>query len=166
MKRYIHSDVQSNMAYISCMSKLGECDKPSFMVGVYEDGSHVGCPYLKIYNNAKYPKSTKVTRLSLVDGSRLIHKNIDGRDEWDIDNRTLKALDNFLQASSRKYAGYSNWQVLMYLWNYETSIISSAPDDMYDTDIEAFVDGYYDTEDNLNNPNYMPSTAEKPKFAK
>ena len=165
MKRYIKSNDASDRTYISCMSKLGDNEKPAFMVGVYEDGSHIGEPYLKIYNNPRYSKSTHVTRLSLLDGHRIIHDNFDGREEWNIDNKTLKALDAFLSKPSRKFAEYSNWQVLLYLWNYETSIIVSAPDDLYDTDIDAYIDGYYDTEENLQNPNYMPSFADKPLFS-
>lgn len=164
MKRLIRAT--TNQEYISCMSKLGENEKPAFMVGVYEDGSHIGEPYLKIYDNPRYSKSEYVTRLSLKDGHRIIHDNYDGRKEWNIDNKTLKALDTFLAKPSRRFIGYTNWQVLLYLWNYETSIIISAPDDLYDTDIDAFADGYYDTEDNLKNPNYMPSYAAQPSFLK
>lgn len=165
MKRYIHTEVKSTESYISCMSKLGDSDKPAFMVGVYEDGSHVGEPYLKIYNNPRYTKSTMVTRLSLIDGHRIIHKNYDGRQEWDIDNKTLKSLDIFLEKPSNQDTEYSNWQALLYLWNVETSIICGSTPKPYRSMLAAFVAGYYDTEENLSDPNYMPSYAEKPIFA-
>lgn len=164
MKRYIRkTDMKT---YISCMSKVGESEKPAFMVGVYEDGSHIGEPYLKIYDNPRYQKSEQVTRLSLLDGHRIIHENYDGRKEWDIDNKTLKALDTFLRKPSRKYANCTNWQLLLYLWNYETSIIGNSPEELYDTDIDAFLDGYYDVEENIKNPTYMKSTAKQPTFSK
>ena len=152
--------------YISCMSKVGTSEKPSFLVGVYEDGSHIGEPYLKIYNSSKYSSSTHVTRLSMRDGHRIIHKNVDGRLEWDIDKKTLKALEAFLEKKSRQFVGYTNWQAMIYLWNYEPSTITPAPEDVYDSDIEAFYDGYYDTEENSSNPNYMRSDSEIPSFAK
>ena len=160
MKIYLRDD------YISCMSKVGHSEKPAFMVGVYESGSHVGEPYLKIYDSARHSSAERVTRLSLRDGHRIIHANLDGKSEWNIDSKTLKALEAFLDKQSRNYAGYTNWQVLLFLWNYETSIIASAPDDLYDTDIEAFVSGYYDTEENINNPSYMPSYSVRPQFSK
>lgn len=157
----------SNYSGIFCMSKVGSNDKPPFIVGVYESGDHIGIPYLKIYNSQKYSTATKVTRLSLIDGSRIVHKNTDGCEEWDdITNKTLKSLNDFLKKPSRQYRGYSNWQVMIYLWNYEIGIIAPAPEDRFNTDIEAFFAGYYDTEMNLGNSNYMPSNSEQPDFAK
>lgn len=158
--------IKGSKSYISCMSKLGESEKPAFMVGVYEDGSHIGEPYLKIYDNPRYQKSERVTRLSLIDGHRIIHDNFDGRDEWNIDNKTLKALERFLSAASDTYENCTNWQVLMYLWNYETSILGGSVPKPYKTLIRAYLAGCYDTEQNLANPNYMPSTAVQPKFSK
>lgn len=165
MKKFITPPEE--VCYISCMSKVGGSEKPDFMVGVFEEGSHIEEPYLKIYDNHIYGKTKRVTRLSLLDGHRIVHKNFDGREEWkDINNRVLKGLDNFLEQPSRNYAGYTNWEVLIYLWNYETSIITPAPSDRYVTDIEAYFDGYYDTPENLRNPAYMVSTAKKPIFRK
>ena len=161
MYKYVRAD------YISCMSRVGNSEKPPFMVGVYESGAYIGEPYLKIYSHFDYPKAEYVTRLSMRDGHRIVHKNRDRKKEWkDIDNRTLKALEVFLDKPSRNIKGYTNWQVLMYLWNYETSIISNAPEDLYDTNIEAFIDGYYDTEENLKNPNYIASYSVRPGFQK
>lgn len=152
--------------YISCMSKVGTSERPSFLVGVYEDGSHIGEPYLKIYNSNKYSSATHVTRLSLRDGHRIIHKNVDGRLEWDIDNKTLKALEVFLSKKSRQFSDYINWQVMIFLWNYEISLITPSPEELYDSDIDAFFKGYYDTEKNLTNSNYMKSDSEIPSFTK
>lgn len=163
MVRFIKN---SDVSYIYCMSKVGTSEKPPFIVGVYESGDHIGIPYLKIYNSQKYSTATKVTRLSLRDGSRIVHKNTDGCIEWDdINNKTLKALDTFLQKRSRQFSEYTNWQVMIYLWNYETGFIKPSPENKYNTDIDAFFDGYYDTEENMNNPNYMSSDSKQPTFS-
>ena len=166
MVRYVKTvdNVESGHP-ISCMSKLGSSNRPAFMVGVYEDGSHVGEPYLKIYNNPIYSKSKEVTRLSLLDGHRIIHKNCDGRKEWNIDNSTLRALDSFLKQPSSLNSKYTNWQALLYLWNYETSIICDPTPAPYDSMLSAFVAGYFDTPENLNNSTYMKSDAKQPQFS-
>lgn len=166
MKIYIDDSRSEFGEYISCMAKVGSSQKPPFMFCVYEDGSHIGEPYLKIYDSSKYSSSKRVTRLSLIDGRRIIHRNLDGREEWNIDNGTLKALNDYLKKNSKQYPNYTNWQVLIYMWNYETSFIAEFDDDKYDSYIDAFFDGYYDTEDNLSNPNYMKSDSEQPDFRK
>ena len=152
-------------AHISYMAKIGQSDTPAFMVAVCENEDHIGEPHLKIYNNVTFLSATHVTRLSLRDGHRIICENHDCKQEWNIDNETLKALNRFLDEKSRNYKGYTNWQALMFQWNWESSIISGELDDKYDTYIEAFIDGCYDTETNLSNPNYVSSDSKRPDFA-
>ena len=48
-------------------------------------------------------------------------------------------------------------------WNNENDFLSSDTGS-YDNPVEAFVNGYYDTKDNLSNPSYVPSYTEMPNY--
>ena len=76
-----------------------------------------------------------------------------------------QALDKFMSRKSRKYSGYTNRQAAIYDWNYEYGFISQSPETLYDSDIDAFFDGYYDTKDNLSEPSYIPSNQTRIVYA-
>lgn len=164
MKIYVRSD---GADYISCMATMPGNIKPTFVIGAYESGAYQGEPYLKIYDAQSVSKADHVTRLSLWDGHRIRHRNDDGKQEWeDINNSILRGLNRYLDKPSSMFDGYSNWQTLIYLWNSEVGFFTGVPPKKYRTFINAFFNGYYDTDENLRNSNYMPSTSERPDFRK
>ncbi len=148
---------------IFCMAKIGSSEKPSFCVWVNPDPGRVGDPYLKYYNAQNYTKAESVIRLGLKETKFIYHN--DGKQSWKVTKKELKQLDDFLSKKSRKFVGVTNWQVTIYHWNYEYGLIDEDFPDKYASMIDAFVDGYFDTKENLSEPSYVPSNQKQPEYA-
>lgn len=140
---------------ILTMAQVGRNEKPGFCIWVNPDQGRKGDPYFKMYNAQSYAKADKCIRIGIREPKLIYHT--DGKKVWHITESDLKYLDKFMSQKSRKYAGYSNWQATIYDWNYEYSFIHPSPENQYEEDIDAFFDGYYDTEENLSDPSYVPS---------
>ena len=147
---------------IECMSTIGTNQDPLFTVVVNPDSNRSGDAYLKLCNGKNFLASTEVVRLSLK-SLELIKPHHDGKKEWVINNKYIKKLKEFLSKPSRVSKGYSNWQYLIYSWNYEYGFLEGTTEG-YDTLIDAFFDGYYDTEENLADPSYVPSYQQMPNW--
>lgn len=156
MKKFtvISENYREPIESMSQIGRNGSEDKSEYCVYVNPDQSRTGDPYLKYYNARSYSKADKVIRLGMKK-FEIIHHS-DGLRFWDVTRKELKTLDNFLSGRSKIFSPYTNWQVALYLWNYESDLFTDIPD-KYNTIIEAFFDGYFDTEENLNKPNYLPS---------
>ena len=148
---------------IFCMAKIGSSIKPAFCVWVNPDSGRVGDPYLKYYNAQNYTEAESVIRLGLKE-AKLIYHN-DDKKRWKVTKEQLKQLDTFLSSKSAEYRRYTNWQTTIYHWNYEYGFLDSEYPDRYDTIIDAYMDGYFDTNDNLSNPSYIPSYQKQPSYA-
>lgn len=150
---------------IMSMAQIGrsrDTDKIGFCVYVNPDSGRKGNPYFKFYNAGGYNKADKIVRLGIKRFEVIKHS--DGFKFWDVTKRELKVLDIFLSRKSKDYPKYTNWEVTLYQWNKEALFITDAPDE-YDSNIDAFFAGYYDTEENLSEPSYIPSTQEQILYA-
>jgi hypothetical protein len=149
---------------ITSMATVGKSDgdKPHFMVQVNPDPKRVGDPYLKYYDANNYRKADRVIRLGLKDLKAFDHSNERGIKQWNVSKDDLRVLDAFLNEKNKDFPAYTNWQVALYHWNNEYGFISNT--DEYSTNIEAFIAGYYDTDENIAEPSYVPSTQEQHKY--
>ena len=155
--------VKSNESIFS-MATVGRNEKPTLMIAVNPDTGRIGDCYFNYYNNAYYPKSTKVTRINIKKPEKILHKNYDGKEEWGLSSRDKRILCAFLDAKSRDVPSLTNWQMVLYHWNNEYGNISKQFPDKYQSRIDAFVQGFYDTEENLKNPSYVYSKLKRPDY--
>lgn len=163
MKIYKNGELTENRTIVECedsydifcMAKIGHSTKPAFCVCVNPDAGRVGDPYLKYYNAQNCSKAKSVIRLGLKEPKLIHHK--DGKLDWDVNKKELKQLDTFLSSNSKTYRGYTNWQVTIYHWNYEYGLLDEDYPEEYNSLIDAYFNGYYDTPDNISEPSYIPS---------
>ena len=148
---------------IYSMAQIGQNESPGFCIWVNPDQGRNDDPYFKMYNAQKYASAEKSIRIGLLEPKLIYHS--DGKEIWHVTKSDLKHLDVFMSKKSRKYVGYTNWQATIYDWNYEYGCITPSPDDEYVSDIAAFFDGYYDTEENLAKPSYISSTQRRIIYA-
>lgn len=157
MKLYKNGElIRSGSEPIYSMAQIGQNEKPSFCIWVNPDQGRNGNPYFKMFDAQRYTSAEKSIRIGLLEPKLIFHA--DGKKIWNVTKSDLKELDRFMSKKSRKYAGYTNWQATIYDWNYEYGYIQPSPEDMYDSDIDAFFDGFYDTKENLSKPSYIPHT--------
>lgn len=151
--------VRPNVAVYS-MASIGVNTKPTFAVQVHPDSGRFGDPYMKLYDNKGFSSEGNRTRVSLVKPRYVIHKN----EVWNLNIKYRKALIDFLNSPSKDIPGLTNWDAVKYHWNNECHILS------YDTDLgdlsrpQAYVQGLFDTKENISNPNYIPSYTEMPNY--
>lgn len=138
------------------MAQIGKNENPIFCIWVNPDQGRNGDPYFKMYDAQKYSSAKHSIRIGLKEPKLIYHA--DGKKFWNVTKSDLKALDRFMSKKSRKYAGFTNWQATIFDWNYEYGCIEPSPEDEFNSDIEAFFSGYYDTNENLHKPSYIPST--------
>lgn len=156
MKLYKNGElVRQYSEPVYSMAQIGRNENPEFCVWVNPDQGRTRDPYFKMYNAQRYTAATKSIRIGILEPKLIYHS--DGKQVWHVTKSDLKELDKFMSRKSRKYSGYTNWQATIYNWNYEYGFISPSPETLYDSDIDAFFDGYYDTRDNLSEPSYIPS---------
>lgn len=161
MKRYIQRDYE----YVEAMSTIGKHVKPNFTVAVNPDRGRKGDCYFKYYNSNDYHKAKKVARINLRIPSYIQHKNSDGKEDWILNSKAKSALVDYLNNESDQWLNVTNWQSCLYHWNREKGLLDDPfPRDTYYSQIEAFLSGYYDTEENLSNPSYMSSQSKMPDY--
>ena len=148
---------------IFCMVKIGSSMRPAFCVWVAPDPGRAGDPYLKYYDAQNYTQAGSVVRLGLKEAKFIFHHG--GKKHWKVTKEDLQQLDRFLSAKSAEYRRYTNWQTTIYHWNYEYGFLAPEYPDSYDTLIDAYMDGYFDTKDDLSDPAYIPSDQEQPSYA-
>lgn len=153
--------VLRDSTYVECMAKVGHSDSDNFSVAVNPDTNRSGECYLKYYNHKRYRSADKVVRVSLTEPKYVFHRNYDGKATWDLSTKDKEKLVNFL--NSKSSFSVTNWQLALYYWNNESDFLGSDTGS-YDNPVEAFVNGYYDTKDNLSNPSYVPSYTEMPNY--
>lgn len=156
------SDFKEPIMSMSQIGRSRDSDKFSYCVYVNPDPGRRGNPYLKFYNASNYSKADKVIRLGMKKFEIIRHS--DGLKFWDVNRQELKMLDAFLSRTAKENPKYTNWQYAIYQWNREALFITDAPDE-YASNIDAFFDGFYDTEENLSEPSYIPSFQERIIYA-
>lgn len=90
-----------------------------------------------------------IRRFEIINNSKRV-------DFWNISHETAVLIDDFMSQKSGRNGKYTNWLILIFEWNYESDLIDMPPDE-YETAIDAFFDGYYDTPEKLVNPQYLSS---------
>ncbi|MCM1226143.1 MAG: hypothetical protein NC320_01800 [Clostridium sp.] len=156
------SDYKEPIMSMAQIGRSRDTDKFGYCVYVNPDSGRKGNPYFKFYNASGYNKADKVIRLGIKKFEVIKHS--DGFKFWDISKQEAKALDSFLSRKSKMYSQYTNWELMIFLWNVEALFITDAPDE-YESNIEAFFDGFYDTKENLAEPSYVPSYQERIVYA-
>lgn len=148
---------------IETMSTIGRNENPSFAVTVNPDSGRMGDCYFKYFNSADYRTADKLARISFTEPKKVIHKNTDGKQEWELNVKDKKILCKFLSSKSRKYKSLNitNWQSALYHWNYEYGFFTYDYPDDYGLEIEAYLDGFYD---NIEHPSYLKSTLRMPDY--
>ena len=91
--------------------------------------------YIKVYDNTSVESSEHLIRLSF-DGN-IGYDHRDGPPLWEPSKVPFKTLNSWMNSSSKKYQGLSNWQAAIYDWNYELGFEMSV-DEFLNNEIEAF----------------------------
>ena len=151
---------------IFCMATVGKHEHPNFMVAVNPDTKRVGTCYFKYYNNKDYESSDRVARIDFRSPTLIHHKNRDGKKPWRLNAKDIKNLIDYLPKQSDQYRNIkvNNWQFALYSWNNECGLLGYNFPQIYNSVLEAFLDGFYDTDINLSNPSYVASTLPIPNY--
>ena len=159
-----------NVSYgenIFTMTTVGRSQNPNFCVAVNPSTTRLGECYLKYYNKANYFKATKLARLNLRKPEKVYHRNNrESLEEWNLNSHDRKALCDFLDSVSTKFKAVdvTYWQLVLFNWNNEWGFLESDFPDSFNSDVEAFIGGWFDTKENLANPSYMPSYSVRPDY--
>ena len=166
MKRYV-SDIEdiSNFEPIESMAQIGIDRDAQMAYYVNPDPSRIGEPYFKVYDRESYVKSTRIARISFLEPRYIQHK--DTKKPWILNHSEKRRLLQFLNDPSIKYSGASNWEYALYQWNNEHLLLNEAYNKkIYKDEIDAYIRGFYDIEENLDNPSYLPSNLPVPDYMK
>lgn len=159
MKRYIHAATEEILA----MATVGRHFKPNFTVVVTPDTSRQGVCYFKYLDSESYRTAESIAGVNIRKPERIYHKDATGKQEWQLSHKDKKALCKFLDSNS-KYKGATNWDLVLYHWNNENGFLEEDYGDRYSSPVEAFVDGFFDSEDNVADPSYVPSYVVRPDY--
>lgn len=160
MKRLIRYDD------IYGMATIGRHENPNFLVAVNPDTNRFGDCYFKYYDDKSFDSAKRVTRLSFTAPVKVKHRNRDGKQEWDLNTKDRKNLCNYLDEPSKDYrlSGLTNWVMALYHCDNECGLLSDDYPEEYSNKVDAFLHGFYDTEENITNPNYLVSTLSRPDY--
>lgn len=162
MKRLVYNSLEP----IEAMATIGTHTSPNFCIAVNPDSSRSGDCYFKYFDRESYTKATHVARINIRGCGRFYHKNRDGKKEWNLSGQNKKDLIHYLKEECDEWVGVTNWQSILYHWNIESHTIDSPfPKEKYSSKIEAFLDGFYDTDPNLSNPSYVASYLATPDYS-
>lgn len=155
--------ILAHKEYINAMATVGRHFKPNFIIVVTPDTNRHGICYFKYLDSDSYASAEHIARINIREASRVYHTDNTGKQEWNLNSKDKKVLCNYLLDES-KYRGVTNWQLLLYHWNNEHGFLERNYGKTYDSPINAFVDGFYDTEENVADPNYVASYLEMPDY--
>ena len=153
---------------IFTMTTVGRNRDLDFSVAVNPSTTRIGECYLKYYNAESYRKATAVARLNLRKPEKVYHRNIDNLEEWELNAHDRRNLCRFLDSYSTSFKAtkVTYWQLVLYNWDNEWGFLEDDYPDVFSTHVEAFISGFYDIEENLQNPSYMSSTSQRPDYTK
>lgn len=122
-------------------------------------------PYFKLYNHESFVKATKIARISFLEPNYI--KQCDKNQSWILNFQEKERLLHFLSNPSDSYPYVSTWQHAMFQWNHECLLLEKQFDKCkYRNIVCAFSKGFYDTEENIHNPRYLPSYLPVPDYMK
>lgn len=109
--------------------------------------------YFKYLDGITYGKAEKVARISLLKPEYINHNNIDGKQDWILNNKEKKELVMLMNAYNNLYRDYNctNWQATLITYNRDNFGLEH-----YET-INGFDEQEYPDAFNINTimPNYM-----------
>lgn len=168
MKRYVHNtvEVDSSLVDIQAMSRVGVFAGNLCMVT--PDDGRMGEPYFKVCNNASYRKADEISRISFLEPRYITgHRDESGKKSVKLSSKQIKQLVEFF---SHKFVflNVSHWQFALYQYNKEFKFIveRSGRTDLRPVELSMFLNGEFDTEENLAHPNYLPSYLQMPDYSK
>ena len=155
-----------NSEEIFGMATVGRHQNPNFLVSVNPDSNRAGICYFKYYNSDDYTKATHVTRLNFRIPEKVSHKNRDGKKEWELNSHDRDAICEYLDAPSKsnRALNVTNWVVALYHWNDEIGLLEADYPEEYESKLHAFMNGFFDTDDNLKKLSYVSSKLVRPNY--
>lgn len=167
MKRYIRNIVKvDDLEPIESMSQIGSDETANMVYYVNPDTNRRGDPYFKVYDNILRSKAKHMTRISFFEPKYIIHKPDKGMKYWKLNTSEIRAVIDYMNRRSALFR-ITNWQYAMYMWNMEFSFFNNGFDEnKYDNAVMAYVDGFYDDEEHLGHPSYVPSFTQIPDYTK
>lgn len=80
--------------------------------------------YFKYLDSLSYRKANCIARISLREPKYVIHKNIDGKVNWKLNNKEKKELIELMNQPSLSHDGLTNWQSTLVQYNFDNFYIS------------------------------------------
>lgn len=134
---------------------------------VNPDPNRIGDAYFKLFNASNYRKSDKQSRIKFNSPEYVYHKDSTGKTEWKLISDEKELLLEFLNSSSADNRNFNVWTLAKFHWNNEYGeFFSNDFPEKYNSRLEAFADGYFDTKENLAHPSYLSSKLEIPDYTK
>jgi len=153
---------------IMCMATVAKHIKPNFSISVNPDAHREGTRYFKYRDSTDPRRPEHMCRINMRKPEKVYHRNSNGAKEWILNSKDKKWLCKFLdEVSKQQRSPYkiTNWLLTLYHWNNEFGFLDDYDfPDQYSSKLEAFVNGWYDTEENLSNPSYVASNLERPDY--
>ena len=152
---------------IFSMTTIGTFSHPSARVMVNPDDGRIGDPYFKVCNNESLQAADKISRISFLEPKTFdTHTDTSGKQVWTLNSHDKRALCNFLDRVHRDYRKYqfTNWEIALYNWNKEHHFLDDDFPENYDNSAQAYLNHYYDTEENLNNASYLKPDLIRPNY--
>lgn len=171
MKRVI-----KNTDSVFAMSTIGsylDKGKLVFRMSVHHGRTHRNGCYFKIYDGSLSNKkrsaikiATKIARINFKEPSYESHR--DRLPAWILSPDECKQLNEFLDSvSEESKVPMTNWEFAKYQWNRELGLLDDySYQEKYSDMQSAYIDGYFDTEENLSNHQYLSTTYCRPDYTK
>lgn len=79
--------------------------------------------YFKVYNSVNWPSADKIARIKFSSAKYVDHTNLDGKQNWIMNNKEIKALmDWFKKRATNSGHNITNWQYCIALHNNERGL--------------------------------------------
>lgn len=164
MKKWIHTSTDERS--ILGMSTVAYTEDPQQCVLVNPDSRRRGDPYFKYLDASSYMKATRLARISFLAPKLISHSNPRGMRRWKLNSRECRQLQNFLKSKDMSCPALTVYESAKFCWNKEWQFIGQVTPEGYTSREAAYLDGYYDNQDNLQHPSYLPSTLKQPDYTK
>ena len=149
------------------LQEFVELDEMSRVANMFELGACIWVDpspnrnghYFKLYDNLSPSRADRIARINYTE-PRYEEHNTPGKEPWVLTSDEIKSLIEFLNDTAEEpYNNYTNWQVAVYLWNYEYFSQKGIP-----IKLSKFFAGDYDKI--IQDKNFMASTIEIPDYTK
>ena len=156
--------VKKSESPVYAMATIGTHSNPTFKITVNPDMLRVGDPYFKMYLGKNEHVNDGLVRISFLGPYYITHSdNRSDRDSVEIKRIYKKSLIEFMDKSSKVHESMKMWDFCKFSWNNEYGEFFDKEHD-YLTNYEAYMNGFFDTPENLSHPSYLPSTLTMPDY--